>query len=623
MKKLGKVFLALLFVLSLSGLVNAQPVSPTNLTATQSAWGQYLFIQLNWKPDINRDKDSFYFNVYRKIGGVSDTGSFHKMYTHVHMNFWIDKYVQRGETYSYYVTAENNSGESAPSDTAVVSIDSNLAKGVISGTLKDNSTNVPIVNARVAFIPVFGWDLTFVKTDSMGNFSADLLPGTYLIYTNAEGYYPEYYNNVRDIFHATKVQLNSGDSLSFDITMQSKIVPTKYMLSGTVTDTAGNPLKAWIEVYNVAHNTYHWKYYHAVTDTGGHYSIHVRGGDTVVVFAHPFNHDYISQFYNDKNNFMDADRIPITSDTNGIDFVMSHKPVYNNGISGVVKNDSSMGVNAIIFAIRLNDRHDFHKRYSTITDSLGNYSFSHMYPGNYILLAIPDRNYEPTFFRYDGMQTLRWKNADSVVVNASGTVAGINFTVMADTDSGADLVNGTVRDNLGNPVNGAFVFALDANQQVSAYGITDQNGNYTIAGLTPGSYSISTDKYGYTSTQTSTVSLDYNSNFTSSASFTMTPTDVTSINSNSGTIQNYKLYQNYPNPFNPTTVIKYSVPMASRVTLKVYNILGSEVATLVNGEKAVGNYNVTFNGSNLASGIYFYQLKAGGFVQTKKLVLMK
>ncbi len=623
MKKLGKVFLALLFVLSLSGLVNAQPVSPTNLTATQSAWGQYLFIQLNWKPDVNRDMDSFYFNVYRKNGGVSDTGSFHKMYTHVHMNFWIDKYVQRGETYSYYVTAENNSGESAPSDTAVVSIDSNLAKGVISGTLKDNSTNVPIVNARVAFIPVFGWDLTFVKTDSMGNFSADLLPGTYLIYTNAEGYYPEYYNNVRDIFHATKVQLNSGDSLSFDITMQSKIVPTKYMLSGTVTDTAGNPLKAWIEVYNVAHNTYHWKYYHAVTDTGGHYSIHVRGGDTVVVFAHPFNHDYISQFYNDKNNFMDADRIPITSDTNGIDFVMSHKPVYNNGISGVVKNDSSMGVNAIIFAIRLNDRHDFHKRYSTITDSLGNYSFSHMYPGNYILLAIPDRNYEPTFFRYDGMQTLRWKNADSVVVNASGTVAGINFTVMADTDSGADLVNGTVRDNLGNPVNGAFVFALDANQQVSAYGITDQNGNYTIAGLTPGSYSISTDKYGYTSTQTSTVSLDYNSNFTSSASFTMTPTDVTSINSNSGTIQNYKLYQNYPNPFNPTTVIKYSVPMASRVTLKVYNILGSEVATLVNGEKAVGNYNVTFNGSNLASGIYFYQLKAGGFVQTKKLVLMK
>ena len=623
MKKLGNVFLALLFVASLSGFVNAQPVSPTNLTATQSAWGQYLYIQLNWKPDVNRDMDSFYFNVYKKNGGVSDTGTFHKMYTHVHMNFWIDKYVQRGETYSYYVTAENNLGESAPSDTAVVSIDSNLVKGVISGTLKDNSTNAPIVNARVAFIPVFGWDLTFVKTDSMGNFNTSLLPGTYLIYTNAEGYYPEYYNNVRDIFHATKVQLNSGDSLSFDIALQLKTVPTKYMLSGTVTDTAGNPLKAWIEVYNVAHNTYHWKYYHAVTDSGGHYSVHVRGGDTVVVFAHPFNHDYISQFYNDKSNFMDADRIPISSDTSGINFVMNHKPVYNNGISGVVKNDSSLGVNAIIFAIRLNDKHDFHKRYSTITDSLGNYSFSHMYPGNYILLAIPERNYEPTFFRYDGMQTLRWKDADSVVVNASGTVAGINFTVVADTDSGADLVSGTVRDNSGNPVNGAFVFALDANQQVSAYGITDQNGNYTIAGLTPGSYSISTDKYGYTSTQTSTVSLDYNSNFTSSASFTMTPTDVTSINSNSGTIQNYKLYQNYPNPFNPTTVIKYSVPMASRVTLKVYNILGSEVATLVNGEKAVGNYSVTFNGSNLASGIYFYQLKAGSFVQTKKLVLMK
>ncbi len=622
MKNLGKVFLTFILLTGLSVFVKAQPASPTNLTATQSKWDEYMSVKLNWQPNIYRDMD-YYFNVYRKTGGISDTGTFVKMYTHIHMNFWFDKYVQRGETYSYYVTAENDSGESTPSDTAVVSIDSSLVKGVISGTVMDNSTNAAIVNAKVAFIPVFGWDLTFVKTDSMGNFSANLLPGTYLIYSNASGYYPEFYNNVRNIFHATKVQLNSGDSLSFAITLQKKIVPVQHMLSGTVTDTAGNPLKAWIEVYNVAFNTYHWRYHHGVTDSAGHYSVNVRAGDTVVVFAHPFNHNYIPQFYNDKSNFMDADRIAISSDTSGINFMLNHKPVYNNGISGVVKNDSSMGVNALIFAIRLNDRHDGHKRYSAVTDSLGNYSFTHMYPGSYILLAVPERNYEPTFFRYDGTQTLRWKDADSVVVNSSGIVSGINFTVAADTDSGADMVSGTIRDNSGNPVCGAFVFAVDNNQQISAYGISDANGNYTIAGLVPGSYSIGTDKYGYTSDQTSNVSLDYNGNYTSSASFTLSPVDVTSINTAGTTVTNYQLYQNYPNPFNPTTVIKFSVPVASRVSLKVYNVLGSEVATLVNGEKPEGNYSVTFNGSNLASGIYFYQLKAGNFIQTKKLVLMK
>ena len=85
----------------------------------------------------------------------------------------------------------------------------------------------------------------------------------------------------------------------------------------------------------------------------------------------------------------------------------------------------------------------------------------------------------------------------------------------------------------------------------------------------------------------------------------------------------YDLKQNFPNPFNPTTNIQYSLPKASRVTLKVYDILGRLVQTLVNGEQNPGNYSVTFNAQNLSSGVYFYQLQAGGFTETKKLMLLK
>ncbi len=85
----------------------------------------------------------------------------------------------------------------------------------------------------------------------------------------------------------------------------------------------------------------------------------------------------------------------------------------------------------------------------------------------------------------------------------------------------------------------------------------------------------------------------------------------------------FHLYQNYPNPFNPTTTIKYQIPELSFVTIKVYDVLGSEVATLVNEEKAVGSYEVEFNATALPSGIYFYKLQAGSFVETKKMVLMK
>jgi hypothetical protein len=92
---------------------------------------------------------------------------------------------------------------------------------------------------------------------------------------------------------------------------------------------------------------------------------------------------------------------------------------------------------------------------------------------------------------------------------------------------------------------------------------------------------------------------------------------------------NYNLSQNYPNPFNPSTTIKYSIPVetmhasSEHVILKVYDLLGREVAVLVNEAKQPSNYEVKFDGTNLPSGVYFYQLTAGDFVQTKKMVLLR
>lgn len=85
----------------------------------------------------------------------------------------------------------------------------------------------------------------------------------------------------------------------------------------------------------------------------------------------------------------------------------------------------------------------------------------------------------------------------------------------------------------------------------------------------------------------------------------------------------FALEQNYPNPFNPNTVISYRLPVIGFVTLKVYDVLGNEVATLVNEEKQSGVYVVEFNAAALPSGVYFYQLKAGEFIQTRKMILIK
>ena len=101
-----------------------------------------------------------------------------------------------------------------------------------------------------------------------------------------------------------------------------------------------------------------------------------------------------------------------------------------------------------------------------------------------------------------------------------------------------------------------------------------------------------------------------------------------SQNQNETLPEEFQLFQNYPNPFNPSTRIRYGIPEQSFVTIKIYDILGNEIATLVNEEKPAGSYDVEFNiysdeGQNLVSGVYFYKLQAGNFIQTKKMALIK
>lgn len=89
------------------------------------------------------------------------------------------------------------------------------------------------------------------------------------------------------------------------------------------------------------------------------------------------------------------------------------------------------------------------------------------------------------------------------------------------------------------------------------------------------------------------------------------------------TPQTFELNNNYPNPFNPSTKISYSIPKQSRVTLKVYDLIGNEVSTLVSEEMAAGNYEFEFDASKLGSGVYLYKLQAGNFIETKKMILLK
>jgi hypothetical protein len=95
------------------------------------------------------------------------------------------------------------------------------------------------------------------------------------------------------------------------------------------------------------------------------------------------------------------------------------------------------------------------------------------------------------------------------------------------------------------------------------------------------------------------------------------------VNDIAGIIDNYTLEQNYPNPFNPSTKIVFQIPEPGNVSLKIYDMLGNEVVSLLNEEKQPGKYEIEFNASHLSSGIYFYTLRSGTFINTKKMILIK
>lgn len=103
----------------------------------------------------------------------------------------------------------------------------------------------------------------------------------------------------------------------------------------------------------------------------------------------------------------------------------------------------------------------------------------------------------------------------------------------------------------------------------------------------------------------------------------MSPLTSVEQDKNLATPEGFRLYQNYPNPFNPTTIINYELGAKNHVSLKMYDVLGREVATLVNGAKEAGRHEVLFDASRLPSGMYFCRMKAGAFTETKKLTLIR
>jgi hypothetical protein len=219
--------------------------------------------------------------------------------------------------------------------------------------------------------------------------------------------------------------------------------------------------------------------------------------------------------------------------------------------------------------------------------------------------------------------------------NTSGDAAIGNANFLSCSENGNTYITGFFRGtiNFGNGVQlssliGSDVFVLSYNQDgivqwAKAAGgywfnkgsgiVTDNNGSCYVSGVVGANAIFDT---------ISVAGGDINL-FLARLNFDNPVSVDDELNSDNTIISEYSLEQNYPNPFNPNTVIGFQLPVTSNVSLKVFDLLGNEVATLVNEEKSSGEYKITFDASALTSGVYFYTLRAGKFTESKKMILLR
>lgn len=230
---------------------------------------------------------------------------------------------------------------------------------------------------------------------------------------------------------------------------------------------------------------------------------------------------------------------------------------------------------------------------------------------------LPHLDFVPTFYG----NTIFWANSNTLYPSGNLTNININVPKIINSGNNNDSIGGGVyAQNISSPLAGARVYAKIGNNYVS-YGNSKPGGGYKIHQLLQGNYTLICDRFGYRS---ATRDITLGNVLLDTVNFYLSlfaPIGI--INQNLYTPTAYKLEQNYPNPFNPSTNIRVDIVKDSKVNLTVYDMLGREVAVLINQQLKPGTYKVDWNAANYPSGIYFYKLVSNEFSQTKKMILIK
>lgn len=554
-------------------------------------------------------------------------------------------------------------------DTPDINFTFTVPTAKISGLVTDTKGN-PLKGIYVYYIHEeddvhFNWGRLWKSalTDENGYYELNnLLAGTYYVsawYWDRMNFKGVWYINADSLKDATPIPLVDGE-IRDDINILLDLTGDYGSISGQVTlEGSSDPVSfAFVEAIPLKRKVHSFfekrlPVMFALTDELGNYSISpVHKGDyAVVVKVNGYK-----EYFDDKQNFADADTVTVLAgeDTPNINFAVPATPPQGSQLSGVVTDDSTgdpiAGALITVFPSITHHRFDGNwgrwKRvyYTTFTDARGVYAIGGIPEGKYVVAAWA-RDYIAEF--YDDVRNPR--KATVLELDGVTAITDIDFSLTPRKGQRfADLIDfsqfgsigGSILGSDGQPIEGAFVYAVDVHGNPVASEMSGDDGSYAITGLDPGDYKIMASRSLYETTyypntidigNAATLNvaeqgvLDY-----SNATVKMPASQITLTEDAASQFLpgEFMLLQNYPNPFNPTTVIEYQIPESATVSLKVFNVQGQLIKTIINQVQPAGVHKVSWDGTDMTnsivpSGVYFYQLEANDFTQIRRLVFMR
>jgi len=510
-------------------------------------------------------------------------------------------------------------------------------KGWITGTVKFDDSNIPVVGARLQFMSKNEVYYRAI-TGRDGHYKAQLPVDRYYVscvYQRDDNsyYYQEYYDDAHSLSDATPVMVYPLEETSgIDFGIPYPVPPNGVIISGIVTDHQGNPLKEALVRAVQINPPFYWRdnlnVYQVWTDDQGRYKLRINFDiHTFVNIAYGFivsaeKPGYKLEFYDEKPAPYLADILWTSHGTifTDIDFTLDPANLPNS-ISGTVAGEDGTPI-AHTFVIAANANTG--QIHFTFADRSGGYTLNAL-PAGYYYILFTAPGHLPEY--YDGAFT--WEEATPVL--AHGTVTGIDAEL---TRFRWQLRNGTlagvINNYEGDPLQGALVCIRNMNGEMVNYGLTDEAGSYSVIGLDNGLFQVTVSKVNY-ATASEWIEFDSSVSDLSMLNLTLdgSATDLPDPGQGTSAIPTTtELQPNYPNPFNPETRIQFGIPAAQTVKLAIYDILGRKIKELINGTLPAGTHAVTWNGTSksgqkVSSGIYFYVLVTQEQQLVRKMILNK